>query len=347
MFLTSIYYTAILALVTTISYTLAISMLGLLTKRFVSWFRLNRNIVVLFYGLASAALSINAALTLAFVYGPFLNFPSEIGPNLQAAYYSFGTDYLNSAFTLSSIISFILTWVATVLLLSPYGRKLGRIKYWFIVSLPLVYFLSQFPSFYLNIFASLLNADPVFYGILLSVIFIISKAAGGILFGVAFWLMARTLRKDNVVRQYLIVAAVGFVLLFVSNQAPLLVNAPYPPLGLASVSLMGLSSYLILIGIYSSAISVSEDSKLRQTIKGLTNKESKLLDIIGTAQMEQEIKKRVLSFTKQNQNRMTEETGIQSSLTEEDMKQYLEQVISEVKMQRTSDKKSRTNNSDT
>lgn len=61
MFLTSIYYTATLALVTTISYSLAIFMLGLLTKRFVSWFRLNRNIVVLFYALASAALSINVA----------------------------------------------------------------------------------------------------------------------------------------------------------------------------------------------------------------------------------------------------------------------------------------------
>jgi len=39
-----------------------------------------------------------------------------------------------------------------------------------------------------------------------------------------------------------------------------------------------------------------------------------------------------------------EETGIQSSLSEEDMKQYLEQVIGEVKMQRPSNKKGRTNN---
>ncbi len=60
--------------------------------------------------------------------------------------------------------------------------------------------------------------------------------------------------------------------------------------------------------------------------------------------MEQEIENRVLSFTKQNQDMMTEETGIQSSLSEEDMKQYLEQVISEVKTQRTSDKKSKVNN---
>ena len=47
--------------------------------------------------------------------------------------------------------------------------------------------------------------------------------------------------------------------------------------------------------------------------------------------MEQEIQRRVLTLTKQTQNRMAEETGIQSSLTEDDIKQYLEQVIKEVK----------------
>lgn len=50
--------------------------------------------------------------------------------------------------------------------------------------------------------------------------------------------------------------------------------------------------------------------------------------------MEQEIQRRVLTPTKQNQNRMAEESGIQSSLTEEDMKDYLQQVIEEVKKER-------------
>jgi hypothetical protein len=87
---------------------------------------------------------------------------------------------------------------------------------------------------------------------------------------------------------------------------------------------------LILVGIYSSAISVSEDSKLRQTIRNLTTKELKLLERIGTAHMEQEIQKKVITLTKQNQDRMAEESGIQSSLTEDDMKSYLQEVIKEI-----------------
>jgi hypothetical protein len=101
---------------------------------------------------------------------------------------------------------------------------------------------------------------------------------------------------------------------------------------------MGLASYLVLIGIYSSAISISEDSRLRSSIRNFAMNEANLLDSIGSAHMEQEIQKRVITITKQNQDRMAEESGIQSSLTEEDMKEYLEQVINEVKKDRESKK---------
>ena len=94
---------------------------------------------------------------------------------------------------------------------------------------------------------------------------------------------------------------------------------------------MGLSSYLLLLGVYASAISVSEDSKLRQSIRQVALREPRLLDSIGTAQMEQEIQRRMLAVTRKTRKLMTEETGVQSSLSEDDMKQYLQQVIEEVK----------------
>ena len=52
--------------------------------------------------------------------------------------------------------------------------------------------------------------------------------------------------------------------------------------------------------------------------------------------MEQEIEKRVMALTKQNQERMAEETGIQSSLSEDEIKQYVKQVIKEVKKSKMS-----------
>ncbi len=59
----------------------------------------------------------------------------------------------------------------------------------------------------------------------------------------------------------------------------------------------------------------------------------------------EEIQKRVIELTKQNQDRVVEESGIQSSLTEEDMKQYLQEVINEVQKYKTTTNK--TNNGNT
>ncbi len=70
-------------------------------------------------------------------------------------------------------------------------------------------------------------------------------------------------------------------------------------------------------------------------------KEATLLDSIGMAEMGQQIERKVSSFTKQNQDKLVEETEIQSTLTEEDMKQYIDQVIEEVMRKKTST--SRTN----
>ena len=129
---------------------------------------------------------------------------------------------------------------------------------------------------------------------------------------------------------YTTISAYGFVLLFISNQALVLSSTSYPPFGFATINFLGLSCYMVLVGIYSSAISVSQNSKLRQSIRRLVLNESKLLESIGTAQMEQELQKRVLKVTKEQEETLREQTGVQSSLNEDDLKQYLSQVIEEL-----------------
>jgi hypothetical protein len=236
------------------------------------------------------------------------------------------------AYTTTGIIFFILTWSATALLLKHYSRKLGRIKYWVLVSIPLVYFLSQFQPLFLITFSEYRLSDPVLFGIVYTLLFSLSKPIGGVLFGIAFWLVSRNL-KDTKVKGYLIISAYGMTLLFASNQLTALILAPYPPFGLVTSSFMGLASYLLYLGIYSSALSVSEDARLRQTIRKEALKESqRFLEVIGTAEMEQEIQRKVLRFSKRTQASMEDETGISTSLDDDDdVKRYLEEVLIEVR----------------
>ena len=88
---------------------------------------------------------------------------------------------------------------------------------------------------------------------------------------------------------------------------------------------------MVLIGIYGSAISVSEDSMLRKSVRKLIVKETKLLDSIATAQMEQEIQIKVLETTKRLSDALSKETGIESSLQEEDIERYCKEVLAEIK----------------
>jgi hypothetical protein len=46
--------------------------------------------------------------------------------------------------------------------------------------------------------------------------------------------------------------------------------------------------------------------------------------------MEQELQSRVLTITKKNSNAMTEETGVETSMTEDDIKNYLDIVMNEL-----------------
>jgi hypothetical protein len=94
---------------------------------------------------------------------------------------------------------------------------------------------------------------------------------------------------------------------------------------------VGLSSYLILWGLYYSAISVSDDTKLRRTIRESALRESKFLDSIGKAYIGQEIELKVLEVTKELKEILAEQTGVPPSLTEDEIKQYLSEVLTEVK----------------
>ena len=304
MVITSSYSVAILFAAVGISYTLAIVMMGILADRFFSWFRANRNIVVLAYGLASAMLAINAAFTLAYVGDLLTNQPPYIGPHILHISSTPSTNsILNLGFVISSIVSFLMTWIATAFLLQHYSRKIGRTAYWTIVGIPLVYFLGQFQPLFLSMFSEYRLSDPVTFGVIYTLVFYLSKPVGGILFGIAFWSIAKKVGRSQV-RDYLIISAYGLVLLFTSNQAIVLVNFDFPPFGLATISFVGLSSYLILVGIYSSAISISQDAKLRQTIKKMTVEESKLLDSIASVEVEKQIVNNVLSTIKANQEEM-------------------------------------------
>jgi len=83
--------------------------------------------------------------------------------------------------------------------------------------------------------------------------------------GIVFWTIAKTVNQTQV-RYCMMVSACGIMLLFSSNQGSRLVSPSFPPIELAIMLFMVLSSYFFLVGIYFSAISVAQDTKLRRYV---------------------------------------------------------------------------------
>jgi hypothetical protein len=314
-----------------ISYGLWIVTLGLLVKAFSSWYKLStKNVVVLILMLSMIAYVINGVAGLATNLDFLTQHKAVISSGDIAQFPEFSIASLGSQIDttnqIASSIAYILTWIGTVKLLYPYIKKLGKIKFWIIMGFAMVYYLVYFPLFVLGYFTPSEGIDAM-TNIL---IFSLGGIFTGIIFGAAFLSVARTLQKESALRNHLIVVAYGFLLFYTAGSA-MASQAAYPPFGLASVSFTGLSCYLIYAGLYSSAVRVSQDTALRHSIRKSVTEQSKLLDSIGTAQMEQELQSKVLAITNKLSNKMVEETGVELSMTENDIKEHIEIVRDEIR----------------
>ena len=332
-----------------ISSIAATIIMGLMSFKFFSWYRSNtRNFMLLVYGLASIALAISiggdafdkilliqavqekspsgAIPQASFIYEIFQKYKGEIEYKIvnpvSTTLFVVPTqllDLYNQIIYWTSLSPYILTWIGTALLLYYYKRvpkKINSITFWVILSIPLILYLIGSGLIY-----SLPSDIP--YRFYFRLVFRAGTIGSSVLFGLAFYIITRRLSSIKV-KDYLIIAAMGIIMIGIANE----ISALQQTYGAAAHSLVLLASYLFSIGLYCSALSISQDSSLRKIVRKST---SDLLDRIGTAQMEKDIEKNVMKVIEYNKKEMEEQTGVSTSMTDENIKEYLQQVIEERK----------------
>jgi hypothetical protein len=229
----------------------------------------------------------------------------------------------------SSIFSFVVTWVSSALLLRQYTKKLGKYVFWLLVSSPLIYFLSQFGLVFSQ-FGSITgqNLAELFYTF--QVIFSLNSTIGGILFGVVYWTISRKLEGMSDLKTYLTVTGYGFALFFASGSATV-IHTPYPPFGLSTVSLVGLSSYLMFFGLYSSVVALSKETEIRKILKKEALEQWKLFGSLGEAQMEKHISSNAMAVVRSIGDRMSEESGVQTKFSDSELISEVKSILDEIK----------------
>jgi hypothetical protein len=325
--------------------------LGAFAYKFAKWYKLsNKKLVVLLYFLTVLSLAIMIAADLAlkyvitttveesapgevsredFIYRDFEGgelLKQDIEPDYTISYivplqFLAAWQILNNW---PGLFSFIFRWGATAITLNQFNRnrskRINQVVFWAMISIPLIIFvLGKSPD--------LFNLDPepwtrpLFRG---------GNIVIGIMFGLAFLLMAR---RVPALKDYLTLAAIGVMIISIAFSVTNLQQT----FGIAAHSLVLLSSYLFAIGLYYAAISISNDAALRKSIRAsISNTSSDLLQSAGLAETQQRIEKEVLKLAKNQSDNLLKQTGVRPSMEEEDVKNYLEEILP--KLQRSAER---------
>ena len=248
----SSYKTSFIITAVFISYLSGIISLSILAERFVRWIIRNRSYVSVLFGLAIISILVNILFTVSFVVGVLLTLPNDTTWHLGSLGVA-STDIYKTfqpLYSASFVASYIITWFATVMVLHTQSHRLGKAKFWALVILPLLYIIGEFQTFILPLLSEYRSADPASFTIIYTLVFSMIKVAGAFFFGIGFWFMARKIEQKSL-KSFLNISAYGLILVFVTNQATVLLNSQFPPLGLMTACLVGLSSFLLLVGTYS------------------------------------------------------------------------------------------------
>ena len=317
--------------VTFISNFFTASLLVIFALSFLSWYKNKKqSIGVLLYALAFLILAVSEVVSGSGSAYLLSQKDQWITPTSEVKFSDFPDgsffDIFFSFYRYIDYASFLLVLFASAILLYHYSKKTSNPKIVLIIALPILGYTSSILDA-LHILSADTNPNLFYYYIYIALV----SASVGILFAFSFWIVSTKL-PDSPVKTFLKITACGFVLLYFSNNISVTIAA-YPPFGVNSLSLLSLSSYFVLFGLYSSALSLSQDLTLRQHLRSLAKNDNNLLSSIGTAQMETEVKRAVgelKDVADEHEKELAEKTGIETPVPESEIEDYLKQVIEEV-----------------
>ncbi len=204
-------------------------------------------------------------------------------------------------------------------------KKIGRIRFWILVIAPLIFFVYNYPILFKYVLPNapnlLWHPPEIIPNI---IVFTISIALLGVVIGIGFISISRSIGGNKAIKSSLIITAIGFIFYFNAADASVL-HVPYPPYGLLNVSFVGFSAFLIYSGLYNSAVSVSRDNQLRDSIRKSIEHQFKFLSGMGIAQQRQELEKNIDDIFRTSEE-FSRPNIASTSFSEEEMKKYANEL---------------------
>ena len=331
----NVYNSTLTLLIVFTSFVPSVLFIFLLVVLLVRWFRSSKNFMIIAYAISFSIVCIYLVLSIVYVNVQYTATSEWIkAKSLHSTLVNSFVSELSFSFGVTldalSLLSFVFVWIATVALLRQYRNKIGRTRFWVIITIPLIYFLFPFETYFANFSEAMLSGSPVIFSVIYILLFSATKQVGGILFSIVFLTAATKIKQPNL-QNSLKIAAIGIAVVFSSIEINSLLYAAYPPYGVLTIMLMPLGSYCLFIGLFASARLASQDKKLRREFYQSAEKQLAFLQTLGKVQMEEELGKSLKSILKRSS--VLDESK-DDYRREENVRELVQEVLDELRSKR-------------
>lgn len=324
-----------------ISFISSLGFLSILSFKFFQWYLKGKNKYTLFYGILFSLYCITLLIALIYLLSGLATHPSTINytspRELRAGTYSINIEFQNTIailYDIFFIILFLLAWFLTILMLKQYSRRIGKYKFWIIISLPLVFYLIRFEGIIIDLF----NTDDILkfsslgtiypnIGEAIYTAFINSNIqATGVFFGFSFLAILSKL-KNSQLQNDMLITIIGMMILFASRDFHSIFLNSLPPNGVVTTSFMVLGSFMLFNGIISFLKLAVRDKEFYVDLITRLESDTELLKNIIVSEKEMELTKKIKPLMDYSHQWQKEhEYG---SMRPEEIKQIISDVISE------------------
>jgi len=337
------YSNIIFYLTSYISFISTLGFLSILSFNFYRWFLKGRNNFTLLYGILFSLYSITLILALIYLISGLATHPSTISytspRELRGGTFSINILFQNNialAYDIFFIISFLLGWLLTVYMLKQYSRRIGKYKFWILVSIPLFFYLLRYEGIILHYF----NLNNVINLPILGIIYPSVKdaiytafinsniQATGIFFGFSFVPVLLKL-KNSLLQNYMMITIIGMMMLFASRDFYSIFLNSVPPNGTITISFMSIGAFMLFTGIISFLKLAARDKEFYKDLIIRIERDTSLVKNILLIEKEIEISNKIKPLLEYS-NKWQREHEYRIMKNEEVI-QIIHDVISEVR----------------
>ena len=326
-----------------ISFISTLGFLSILSFNFYRWYRRGKNNFTLLYGLLFSFYCITLLLALIYLISGLETHPSTINytspRELRGGTFSINIVFQNHValvYDIFFILSFLLGWLLTVYMLKQFSRRIGKYKFWILVSIPLFFYLIRYEGIILSYF----NLNHFINLPLLGVIYPSLEAAiytafinsniqaTGIFFGFSFLTILLKL-KSSQLQNYMIITIIGMMILFASRDFYSIFLNSIPPNGTITISFMPIGAFMLFTGVISFLKLAIRDKKFYSDLFTTIENDTSLIKNIIFTEKEIELSHKIkplIEFSdrwqKEHEYRL---------MKNEEVIQIIQDVISEVR----------------